>query len=432
MTKTDSKLFHSTYLFLTLFFFGIVTGFFTGCNSKVQENRVVIWTDCSEFAQYIELFNKTHTDNNAILVYKENPALSLPPAKDELPPDIIIGSYLRNDKTTKYFKQIDFLFDRKSLDSSEFYPQLLEFGQIRKSQYLLPVSFNLPAVIFANKNKNLVSDNYTLSLEDIRKIGSEYNQKNKKGVYTRIGFTPLSNEGFLYLTTKFYNVDIHEEKGKVLWNQENLDKSVAFLKDWINTENTSATIEQDFSYKYLFAPYYRQVNTDRTLFSYTRSDDLFKVISKQDLQIDYRWICQDDVIPIEDDFIMLGVYKNCNNFIGSTEFLIWFFQAENQNRILEKKSSMNLETNLFGIAGGFSAVRDVNEHILPIYYTQLLSNLPPSQKITVTQKLPARWESYKSAVVDAYLKNALTQEDGSTVITMEEFEKEWQKKVFEQ
>ena len=55
------------------------------------DRRIVIWTSCREFAQYIELYNATSLENRAILVYKENPALSLPPAKDELPPDIIVG-----------------------------------------------------------------------------------------------------------------------------------------------------------------------------------------------------------------------------------------------------------------------------------------------------------------------------------------------------
>ena len=40
-----------------------------------QQKRIVIWTSCREFAQYIELFNRQHKDNCAILVYKENPAL---------------------------------------------------------------------------------------------------------------------------------------------------------------------------------------------------------------------------------------------------------------------------------------------------------------------------------------------------------------------
>ena len=57
--------------------------FFSGCKEE-KPGRIVIWTNCSEFAQYIEFFNSTHKDSNAVLVYKENPAASLPAAKDEL------------------------------------------------------------------------------------------------------------------------------------------------------------------------------------------------------------------------------------------------------------------------------------------------------------------------------------------------------------
>ena len=71
-----------------------------------QQNRIVIWTSCREFAQYQELFNNTHVDCKVILVYKENPALSLPPAKDELPPDIIIGSWLNSEDTISNFRSL--------------------------------------------------------------------------------------------------------------------------------------------------------------------------------------------------------------------------------------------------------------------------------------------------------------------------------------
>ena len=87
-------------------------------------------------------------------------------------------------------------------------------------------------------------------------------------------------------------------------------------------------------------------------------------------------------------------------------FITWFFQSENQRRILERKEQLELETEKFGIAGGFSAVRDVTEHILPVFYKNLLTNLPPAQMLSVPNQLPARWDSYKSLVVEAYLKEA--------------------------
>ena len=396
-----------------------------------QKKRVVIWTSCSEFVQYIELFNKTHKENNAILVYKENPALSIPPASDETPPDIIIGSSLRNDKPYKNFKPLDYIFYNKILSSDVFYQQLFEAGQKNNVQFLLPVSFNLPAIVFSQKNKELVPDNYTLTLEQIRKTGSEFNTKNKKGAFTKIGFTPLSNNDFLYLSTKIFKVDFREEKEKIIWNSDKLKKTTEALKEWIYTENESAQTEMDFAFKYLFMPYYRQVISDRTLYAYTTSDQLFKTIKNQDFGIDYRWIVQDKKIPIEDSMIMLGIYKDCQNQPGATEFISWFFDADNQQMILERKEKLNLDTEMFGISGGFSSVRDVTEHILPVFYTHLLTNLPPSQMLSVPQKLPARWDSYKSLVVEPYLRSIITAQTEDTVMSMEDLESEWRRKVFD-
>lgn len=409
----------------------LCSGLLISCsNKKITSNRIVIWTDNGEFSQYVEFFNSTHKNDKAVLVYKDNPALSLPPAKDELPPDIIVGSWLRTDSTQKNFKQIDYMFDSDQMYSSMFYSQLLDAGKVGQIQYLLPVSFNLPAIIFSNSNDELIPDSYTLSLEQIRQCGSAYNQKNKKDAYTRIGFTPLSNSDFLYLVTKLKGVNFHEEKGQIAWNNFRLDESTSFIKDWVEKENSSAQTERDFAFKYLFMPYYRQVSTNRTLFAYTTSDQLFKVMKDQALDIDYRWISQDKMIPAEDSLAMMGIYKKARNQVGATEFMTWFCQSETQQQILERKEKLGLQTEQFGIAGGFSAIRDVTEHILPIYYTQLLSNLPQTQMIQVPQKLPARWEGYRSQVIEQYLQ-AIVTEENPEAITIQDFEKEYRKKFYD-
>ena len=163
---------------------------FSSCEED-NSSRVVIWTSCSEFAQYQELFNNTHVDCKVIIVYKENPALALPPAKDELPPDIIVGSWLNSEDIISNFRSLDYLFDRKNISSSRFYSTLLKAGKKRNTQYLLPVSFNLPCVIFSDDNSSLITDNYTLSLDQIKEISQNFNvtkksnKKNKTKTKTR-------------------------------------------------------------------------------------------------------------------------------------------------------------------------------------------------------------------------------------------------------
>lgn len=405
----------------------LVLGIFSSCDNSSQK-RIVIWTSCAEFAQYTELFNKTHPGSNAVIVYKENPANELPPAKDELAPDIVVGSWLRTEKTGKYFETLDYLFDRQLLSSGMFYEQLLDSGKSKKTQYLLPVSFNLPAIIFSKDNSSFVKDNYTLTLEQLKTASASFNEKNKKGNFTKMGFVPSTSNDFLYLTTKLYGVDFKEEKNQIVWNNYRLQNAVDFDKKWVVENNESADAEHNFAYKYLFMPDYRQVTSGRTLFAYTTSDSLFKNMRDQELNIDFRWISGGDFIPIEDSFTMMGIYKKSQNQPGATEFITWFFDSENQKQILEHKVELNLTNERFGIADGFSSIRDVTEHVLPSYYEELLTNLPPSQMLKVPQCLPAKWNSYKSVVVEPYLSTAVTTED---TVSIGEYEAEWNKKVFD-
>lgn len=412
-----------TALLLSVF----ITLLLLSCSRKT-DNRTVIWASSPEFAQYIELFNRTHPDNNVVLVYKENPADSLPPARDEAVPDIIAGPYLRNDKTWLNFKSLEFLFDRSILSSEDFYTQLLDAGKQYRRKYLLPVSFNLPCVMFASENRELVTNNYTLTLDQIREISAGFNKQNKNGAYTRMGFTPLSYPDFPYLVARLFNVNFRVEKGNVVYNNLALKDTIDYLRNWSDSANQSVQTEDDFAYKYLFMPEYRQATSGRCLFSYTTSDQLFRFMHDEDEEIDYRWIYKGDSIPVEDSFVMMGIYDRAENVVGATEFISWFLQSENQKAILDRKAKANLDTEKFGIAGGFSAVREVNDRILPLYYTKLLSNLPPSQMITVPEKLPAKWDSYKEIVIEPYI-NAAVHSD--VLPEMLPYIREWEKQALD-
>ena len=96
MFQNKSKLAKSLQGILLAF-----VGFFSfSCNSA-YENPVIIWTNRSEFASYVELFNASQNDCKAIVVYKNSPAESFPVPKDETPPDLVIGPWLKNEKVRK-------------------------------------------------------------------------------------------------------------------------------------------------------------------------------------------------------------------------------------------------------------------------------------------------------------------------------------------
>ena len=402
----------------------LFTAFFFGC--KKESRRVIIWTNKSEFAPYIELFNKTHK-TKAVLVYKENPETSFPPDAESLQPDIVISPWLLSDKTKKHFENIDFLFDRKYINSTDFYAHFLKAGEISRNQYLLPVCFNLPAVMFARGNDKLIADKYMMSIDQLRKIGAAFNKKNVNGFYTQIGFAPQSNDRFLYTVAKMQGAAFKETKNsELIWDKEKLDYSIEFLKDWITEENTSIQEESDFVYKYLSVTDDKRVTSGRTLFAFTTSDRLFKLSADQLDKVDFRWLQNGKYIPIEDSFVMMGIAKGAKNHSGAAEF-IWFFKPETQQSFLERRKIMNLDTSTFGIAGGFSSIKEVNERILPVYYKTLLSNIPQADSISIPDRKPSRWEKIKTAIVIPYIKDSLSAPEGKIVEPIEKRYSDWQK-----
>ena len=388
--------------------------FFAGCSLK-RETLVTIWTDIPEFTEYGELFNDTHDKKKVILVYKKNPSEAIASKTEKNPPDIVVAPWLRTDKTSRFFRSIDTIFDGNGITQSIFYPQLLEAGKIRQSYYLLPVSFNLPAVIFSRENAAAVADNYTLSIERIKEAGAAFNVRQRNGVYTRIGFAPQAGNRFLYFTVKAKGAQFRESKSSFTWNADKLSDAIAYLRDWSKNVNTSSETERDFIYKYLSMPNFKRVTSGRTLFSYITSDALFSLTPEQSEMLDYRWIYDGNKIPIEDSFVTLGIPKRAKHPNAAYDFIEWFLSTETQRTILERKAKHNLDIYRFGIAGGFSSIREVNEHILPLYKTMLLTNTPPTDMLGIPEKLPADWELIKEQIIVPYIRDEVQNTGGAPV-----------------
>ena len=397
-----------------LFLFAL---FFAGCSLK-RETLITIWTNIPEFTEYGELFNNTHDKKKVVLVYKKNPSEAIASKTEKNPPDIVVAPWLRTDKTSRYFRAIDTIFDGGGLSHSIFYPPLLEAGKIRQAYYLLPVSFNLPAVIFSKENTAAVEDNYTLSIEQIKKAGSAFNELHKNGTYSRMGFVPQAGNSFLYFAVKAKGAQFREYKSSFTWNADKLSDAIAYLKNWSKTVNTSSETEQDFAYKYLSMPNFKRVTSGRTLFAYITSDALFSLTPEQSEQLDYRWIYENNKIPIEDSFVTLGIPKHAKHASAAYDFIEWFLSAETQRAILERKAKQNLDIHQFGIAGGFSSIKEVNEHILPLYKTMLLRNTPPTDMLGVPEKLPADWELIKEQTVIPYLRDEIKNTGDTAVLDL--------------
>ena len=417
----------------------LVSVAFTSCSRRdapieLSTLPIVIWTDKVELASYVELFNASQDKYKAVVEYHSNPSESMDllgtvNADSSIIPDIVISTALKNSHTRSHFLPLDYLFTERSIDEKRFYPSLLEAGKQDDKQYILPLSFNMPAVMFSTKYENLIEENYMLSVEQIRDIASNFNAKNKSGKITAMGFAPSWDGDFLYLVSLLAGASYRQEETMFSWDNENVNKAVQYLRDWSTAENDSTASEQEFSFKYLYTPKYKQIATGRCLFSYTSSGDLFNLNEEILQNIDFRWIHHNHKIPVADSLVSLGIFKQSKNTEAAESFIVWLLQEDTQKKLLERTKQMNLNNVVFGIAGGFSAMKDVTERDFPMYYQILLGNLPVSEYLDSVTILPPQWNTIKQKVIIPYLVD-VTDTSKNSNETLADYLANWKKQNY--
>lgn len=381
----------------------------------------IIWTNQAEFAMYTELFNASQNKYKIIVEYKENPAKEVYATKDL--PNIVIGPWLKTEKSSSKFTSLDSFLAQQKINTNQFYKPLLQHGLVKDKQFFLPVSFNIPAIVFANENQELIretividsKESMTISLEEIRKLSKDFNVKNKQ-TYNRMGFSPRWDSDFLYLVSCLYNTEFTTDKDLFSYNAIALNASIDFIRDWTLDSNTSSEAEDDFKFKYLYDPPYKLITSGRCLFSYMQSNTLFS-ISKDKLEsIDFKWIHHEGKIPIDDSVIYLGLCKSSKHDKASQTFIKWFLNEKTQFQLLDRGKKLQALDHSFGISGGFSSITAVNEKVLPLFYPHILGQLAPSDMLEAPNMLSFDWNFHKNEIIIPWLveKTSYLNEDNTS------------------
>jgi len=395
------------------------------CKSA-EDSIAVIWTDRTDFISYCEAFNSAQDRYKITVSYKQNPANALTDTSE--PPDIVIGPWLRGDAARVRFIKIDGLLSPKKIDPAIFYPLLFNLGNINGAQYLLPVSFNLPTVIFSASQQNLVKTNFTLSLEEMRELSAGYNKKSKTE-YVKMGFSPRWDTNFLYTTAQGLNAAFEETKNLFSWNETVLQEMITYTRRWSEEVNTSAAAEDEFKFKYLYDPPYTLITSGRCLFWYLSSDELFSLNHEKLKSIDYRWMNYNGRTPLQDTIVYAGICKKAKNKAAARAFLLWFFNEESQKQLLARSKAGNMIAPPFGLAGGFSSLRNVTENIFPVYYPLLLKHLPQLEDFSTPRILPHNWEQIKKDIIFPYLRDQTRMPAaGEKPPTLDKYISDWFKK----
>jgi ABC-type glycerol-3-phosphate transport system substrate-binding protein len=338
-------------------------------------------------------------------------------------PDIVVGSRLKNASTGTHFRSIDNLFGAKKLSRSVFYPRLLAAGRIDRNQYLLPVSFNIPALIFSRDMERELSNQFTIEFDEIKDLSGRFNIINGSA-YTRMGFSPLWSDGFLF-TASVLSGSSFREASPLTWDAAALDSSMDFIYKWTHEINTNHQAEEDFAFKYFFEPPQKLIQSGRILFSYMESGALFTLSQDSKNTLDFRWIMEQETIPITEDIVFLGITKKGRSKSAARAFIQWFFRIENQRLLLEYTKANRINETVFGICGGFSALSQVTEQIFPFFYPELLGRMPPPEFLVPPNMLPVNWAEIKERVILPYLHERARSESAEETNSLERRLSDW-------
>jgi len=380
----------------------------------------IIWTDRGEFALYGEYFNTVQDQYKVSVRYIESPKAELAKRKK---PDLVIASWLKNSSTSSTFKSLNNLFGAKKLSRNIFYPRILAVGRIDRNQYLLPVSFNIPALIFSRDREMNLSNQFTVNYDEVKELSRPFNAQTR-GIITRMGFSPLWNDEFIYMSAVLSGASF-KEANPLTWDAASLEKSMSFINKWTDEINSSIQIGEDFHYKYFFEPTDRLIQSGRILFSYMESDDLFLLKDDRKNHLDFRWIMEQNKTPVMDDIVYMGIPKRGRSRAATRAFIQWFFTIETQRSLLEFSKSNRINENIFGISGGFSALSVVTEQIYPLFYPELLGRMPPSEHFYLPNILPVNWPVMKERVVLPYLYERARRENAAEIYPLERRLSDW-------
>jgi hypothetical protein len=371
--------------------------------SLFESNVAELRTDVPEMAIYAANFNASQSQFKIHVKYEPNLAASLSGKSPK--PALAVGKFLKIPETRNTFQSLDHLFSELLLNQSSFYPGLLELGTQEGRQLLLPVSFNLPLIALPKSQEASMPDNFVISLADLERLGMEYNQKTKES-FTRMGFGPRWSPEFMYAVIRLHGIDF-KPGTTPRWNYLALENGIEYLRAWSERANESVLKEEEFQFKYLYLPAYRSLEEGRIAYAAMGSSSFFLIPEERRASLAFRWLSKDGSIPLDEEVVYAGICRGAEGKQVAEAFLKWFYAEGTQRKILEDARRFRSIETSFGVAGGFSAIRSVNEKLFPLFYPSLLGRLPPGSYLSMPPALPAYWSDLRREVILPFLVDAM-------------------------
>jgi hypothetical protein len=378
----------------------------SGCPTEKQ-TTAVLCTNRPEFTSYVELFNSSQDEYRLIISFNQAPREQLS-ANSDCEFDLIIDSQLNSQKYLNKLASLENLFMDGQLDTDRFYSVPLQQGRYDNQQVLLPISFQIPGLMFHIDHQLPNQDSFLISMEQVQALNEDFSVQTEKG-FSKLGLSLRWNPFLLYQISLLEDTDFRESStGSLIWNSENLNESVELIRNWTFEDNNGLTAEREFSQKFLIEPPYKLISKERILCYYTDAEEFYSISPQHREELQLRWLAADDSIPVLPSMLFAGIPHGAPGIQAAKAFLSWFSSTETQEQLLA--STQYKRTRTFGIAGGFSALPKVNEQVLPTFYPSLVGYIPSAPYLDFAPPMPADWPQIRSQVIIPWLEDQASSE----------------------
>lgn len=394
--------FSSALILLTSLIFALIS---SGC-FLIERNTAILWTNIPEAAAYVEFYNASQSDYRVELYFSENPA-DFNLLTSEGAPDIVLSENLAANSIIRAFKPLDKMIEEGSLNPDSIYSGLFNLG-VREETLVLPVSFNIPAIMYKQEKPGDEISGLTITPEQLKSGSALFNESSTDD-FRVLGFAPTWTEDFLFYNAIIMDADFAEtEDSSLIWNDSNIKASVEFCRNWTENLNSGFQAEEDFTLTYCYDPGYKLLNSGRIGYYYTSLRDFFRIPADDSSTLDFKWLGDAQTIPVCEDIVYIGIPERSRKKKPSEHFISWFLNEETQKKLLESSKFKRIRG--FGICGGLSSVKSVNELVMPEFYTRLIGNMPPADYFSFPSNLPVEWPSIRNDVIIPWLSDQCSEE----------------------
>jgi len=379
---------------------------FFSCNQE-NEDILILLSNSPEVIPLAEFYNSRQEDKK-IMVYYE-PYITLDEL-DQYNADMIIARDINNTQYRAKLQEMN--WNKQELDT--LYSSLIFRDENSTALKLLPLSFDIPVMLYKDKN---FTDEELPFMIDSATIETLSSIEIEEAGFTHIPFSPLWNPSYLRYLLHLQGEDFNKQ-GDFAYDSSRMSSFLEQQSTWLEANIDSAG--DAFSEKYRYIPDIRLLQQERIDFVCSSLVEYLSLQEsiRQDLQFSYLSL-YGRIRP--NNTVFAGINssnKKQKEAIMTiyTEILSSDFQKEYMNW---KKS---LKIDYFGFLNGFSSNKEINQLFLPEYYRELESRVFQEEQLLPVLETPSYWSAICGPVVEIWLKEYL---NGIQATSLEDFYKEW-------